>query len=459
MYSRSDRSPNGARAFRPHPDPPAAPCSRRGLARKFWSAGALATLPWLAARGAPAAAAEVAGSEGGPGTGVYDVRDYGAALDGATDDASALQAALDACSAGGGGTVYIPGRLLMRRPVRRDFLRTAAAVTLRGSGSASQIITVPGAGRTGLTLANLESLLIEDLVFAGAPGFGVDAKVALSISYCLQATLRNSHFYALFCVDRGGAVVHAHNSSLRLESCSFRGCAADLMNEVPVVQNEQWLGISVQDTDFIDFGQLDGEYRSKTPRGQPYAWVRAGEPAAGHPHWQGHVVVRNSRFDEGAYHGFICDPPKSGRRVNHVLLSGVRVNGALNDGAASVVIARAEKVRIEQTSFGWAQRERAGIRLVDAGDVELDAVHCLDGHNRIEADAATRSLVVRNCIYGALSSGARVTRIARDGLEGPPVVTTGQRNALRQPPPGAIVFNRDSRKLNFWNGAAWKTLR
>ena len=41
-------------------------------------------------------------------TGVYDVIDYGAARDGATDDSAAIQSAIDACEAAGGGVVSIP---------------------------------------------------------------------------------------------------------------------------------------------------------------------------------------------------------------------------------------------------------------------------------------------------------------------------------------------------------------
>lgn len=49
---------------------------------------------------------------------VYNVTDFGAKADGVTDDATALQAAIDQCSASGGGTVLIPaGKTLMCSPI------------------------------------------------------------------------------------------------------------------------------------------------------------------------------------------------------------------------------------------------------------------------------------------------------------------------------------------------------
>lgn len=51
--------------------------------------------------------------------GVYNVMDYGAAGDGKTDDATAIQQAVDACSAAGGGTVLLPsGRTFLCGPLK-----------------------------------------------------------------------------------------------------------------------------------------------------------------------------------------------------------------------------------------------------------------------------------------------------------------------------------------------------
>ena len=56
-----------------------------------------------------------------PARGVFDVRDYGAAGDGKTLDTKAIQAAVDACVAGGGGKVYLASGTFMSGTV---FLRS-----------------------------------------------------------------------------------------------------------------------------------------------------------------------------------------------------------------------------------------------------------------------------------------------------------------------------------------------
>ena len=71
----------------------------------------------------------------------FKLADYGAGLDGRKDDTVALQAALDAASAAGGGVVALPpGRILAAGP-----LRIGAKVTMRGAGINATSLVFDGA--------------------------------------------------------------------------------------------------------------------------------------------------------------------------------------------------------------------------------------------------------------------------------------------------------------------------
>ena len=66
----------------------------------------------------------------------FSVRDYGATGDGQTLDSQAIQAAIDACAAKGGGTVFLPtGRYLTGSLFLRDniSLRLDAGAVVLGS--------------------------------------------------------------------------------------------------------------------------------------------------------------------------------------------------------------------------------------------------------------------------------------------------------------------------------------
>jgi len=70
-----------------------------------------------------------------PRSGWYDVRDYGAKLDNAANDTTAIQNAIDACAAAGGGVVFVPtGTAAVTTLVLKNH------VWLRGAGRFSTLI-------------------------------------------------------------------------------------------------------------------------------------------------------------------------------------------------------------------------------------------------------------------------------------------------------------------------------
>jgi hypothetical protein len=99
----------------------------RIMRRAVWAAGGMTLLALAAQRdvGEPAKQLD-------PITTVYNVREFGARGDGATDDTAAFQRALDRAGAEGGGVVLAPrGRYLFR-----GHLSVPAEVTLEGIGRA-----------------------------------------------------------------------------------------------------------------------------------------------------------------------------------------------------------------------------------------------------------------------------------------------------------------------------------
>lgn len=82
---------------------------------------------------------------------VFNLADYGAVGDGVADDGPALQSALDAVAAAGGGTVFVPaGRYAIITPVSKNFTDRDASVTLQGIESSTRA-PLPTAGGQELT--------------------------------------------------------------------------------------------------------------------------------------------------------------------------------------------------------------------------------------------------------------------------------------------------------------------
>lgn len=346
--------------------------------------------------------------------GALNLRDFGAVGDGTTNDAPALQAALDALANAGGGTLLVPpGRFAIQTPVTVDFLNRASAVVVQGVGSSSQLILQTGEQADALTLMSAESILLDNLTFAGVPDAATDAQIGLCFYQCLQAKLRRCDFYGVRSLVAGGAVIYSYWTDLRLEDCAFRGCSGNSAASVPVIQNETWRGLTVTGTDFIDFGWLNGVYHSKTTV-PPWAWIRLGEPVPLDGNGQNRVLLSQVRMDEGAQFGLLCNP--NNVPVAAIELSGVLVNGSSLSGARGVYIHKADSVRVEQSWFGYTPNTSAAIELVNVRDAVLDAVRCEAGMNRIVADASVQSLTVRESVYAELQSDAQITRIEQDGV-------------------------------------------
>ncbi len=119
------------------------PDSKKELSRRHWletvSTASLATALLI-----PCAAAAQGSPDDTPkntGTGVYNIRDFGARGDGQTMDTQAIQDAIDACARDNGGTVLVPAGIFVTGTIELKSnitLRIAAGGKLLGSGDGRQ---------------------------------------------------------------------------------------------------------------------------------------------------------------------------------------------------------------------------------------------------------------------------------------------------------------------------------
>jgi Glycosyl hydrolases family 28 len=110
---------------------------------------------------------------------VYNVHDYHARGDGKTLDTAAIQAAIDACTRGGGGVVLFPaGRFLSGTITLKDnvTLHLSAAATLLGSQNPKDYVAKPFPARD-LDVGGFE---VWALIYAdGAANIGLEGKGAI----------------------------------------------------------------------------------------------------------------------------------------------------------------------------------------------------------------------------------------------------------------------------------------
>jgi hypothetical protein len=131
---------------------------------------ATATAP-RAAASAPSGAASSATSGANPGPqSVINVKQYGAAGDGATDDTAAIQAAIDAVPAAG-GTVTFPAGTYIVAPKKTVGIVIKSNLRLAGSGTASVLKIKDHLGDWQRLLSprdlggTIENFTVEDLAF------------------------------------------------------------------------------------------------------------------------------------------------------------------------------------------------------------------------------------------------------------------------------------------------------
>lgn len=353
--------------------------------------------------------------------------DFGAIGDGVANDGPALQAALNALAAAGGGTLLVPsGTYAIVTPVSKDFSGLTSAITIQGEPSAtvldvagngtglnlsSEFLIKVGQNTDALTFKNLHSLRISDIIFLGVQEVVSDAHVVVAFDGIANANIEHSEFYGLASLTHGGAMVLGNNSGLKLDQVAFLGCSTNSGVTGSVVQNTLWQSFSITNSKFIDYGYRPDFY-SKTPLAAPYSWISIGNAAGLVPSSsRREAFVQNVFLDEGAYIQLSSRPgffaPTSA--PFEIFISRLRMN-VNNLRSVGIYMDGVAKVMIEQSFFGWSHNAAGAMAFFRGGEVILDQVECVANANKIIADSSIQ-LTVINSIYQTLESDPARTRV------------------------------------------------
>lgn len=404
-------------------------------------------------------------------TNVFNLADFDPVGDGVTDDGPALQRALDAVAAAGGGTLNIPaGLYLIQTPVVKDF--AGANVIIQGVPSdtmpapptaggnelaesldlVSEFIPATGATQTAITLRNANNLTVEHLAFTGIESTISDALITLFLIDIKHATVRHSEFYGISTFDGvfglgGGNIIRADRSELSVETSMFLGCAANSGSYAPIIENVQWKRFSISNSIFIDYGLRS--FFGKMGLGAPFSWINLANVAPRtHDSPRREVVVRDTFFDEGGWIGITATPHRWQFPIDPidlVYISGLKMNVS-NFGTAGHQFFDVRNVLVENSHYGWSKNTGAAIDFIRTSHAILDRLTCIEKADRIRTDDLTERLTVINSVYGGLDSQAQTTTEMQTAPEDDPVQYVRQRflSVLdRQPDPAAHFYWSD----------------
>lgn len=268
---------------------------------------------------------------------------------GANDSAAFLSAINAAVAPGGSRKVIVPaGVFKVGSTVTKAFSSTHDLV-IQGSGSGSIILLATGAGADGFSLTSAYSITFRDVIFAGnaAGSFTPDARVGINLGSVIKATFDGCAFYGIYALN---GLIFATNVDLLVQDSKFRGSATNGgAGYIGLIRNYGWIGVTVRDCHFLDYGDLHGVYHSKTPVATTTAWVTAEKPSgdliqtiigtapptggAGNAYSQGVVHVENCKMDEGAlYSVLVVSNPTTEPWTARVYIRGNNTNAAFIGG-------------------------------------------------------------------------------------------------------------------------------
>lgn len=194
-------------------------------------------------------------------------------------------------------------------------------------------------------------VLLKDLVIVGDGTSGADCSYAIFASNVHQLRIEGCQFFG---TKATYSIIYIGNVDAIIRDTIFHG----MSSSIAVIEAVNFRGLTITDCEFIDYGNFDGSYYSKTPYGVG-VWVKASASNQPTPNAnaQRGVYVSNVRFDEGAFYALHLI------NLKYADISRVLVNVSAYSGSAGIVLNNVRLAKIEHSMFGYSTNPRPAMLL------------------------------------------------------------------------------------------------
>lgn len=343
--------------------------------------------------------------------GVFDIRDFGAVIDGTTDDAGAVADALDAAIDAGGGVIYFPpGTTALRTGIGVD---TGAAhrgvYEFRGHGSSSKIRFLELGNAYGIDIANANTVMFRDITLAGGIAAGI-SDTTTDVNYAAIRASVGEHFILDNVLVAGlkttyetdafisGGVIHCNGGSFIARDVVFGACTTP--ND-GVLRLKNAGSCQLRNVYFVDYLQLDDAYYNKLSiAGNTQNWVRATtdatEVVSSGAQSQKWLDFRNVRMDENTTESLIYAVGNSELSVS---LEAVALSGGFGGGVyTSAIFEDFRKVTLRDcwNGININPTDFESFKFTDVAMVDIDNLLHKYGAKYITLAGTTGKLLIRN---------------------------------------------------------------
>ena len=334
-----------------------------------------------------------------PFKGVFNIKAYGALVDGTTDDSAAVLAALDAAKAVGGGIIFFPAGTT-RLSSESSFNPTAnvqGQYVLKGEGSASRILfkTVTG---IPLYFQNCGSVTIEDITFVGDSAAGSSTAVAdgatalIYFAYCWKAVIQRCFFLGIASSTSTYGIVSGGESSILIRDALFAGCTTPNSGVVTVANNRNF---ELDNVTFIDLYEKFNNvtYSKLAGVGSMKHWVRVHTPIANTGYVRPSVIIKNCEFDENTTDVLL---DIKGRVDMFYEMENCSLNSGISGSTAGMRIETFARASFRNIWAGYCPGANSSLIAKDIAQVEVDGYLHDNGATDLQLTGTTKRLRLRN---------------------------------------------------------------